>query len=199
MASIQSSSPARNMALVAVFAGFIAALGIVPAFTPPGFSVPITAQSLGVMLAGAILGGRKGFAAVALLLVLVALGLPLLAGGRGGLGQFVTPSAGFLFTWPVAAFVTGWLTERGGTPYRLSWGVVANFLGGIVVLYAGGIAGMAAIGGLSVPTAAVATWIYVPGDLVKVVLAALIARGVHTAYPGLIAARRSRTEEPSAV
>ncbi|MFZ5848187.1 MAG: biotin transporter BioY, partial [Actinomycetota bacterium] len=69
------------MALVAVFAGFIAALGIVPAFTPPGFSVPITAQSLGVILAGAILGGRKGFAAVALLLVLVALGLPLLAGG----------------------------------------------------------------------------------------------------------------------
>lgn len=199
MASIQSSSPARNMALVAVFAGFIAALGIVPAFTPPGFSVPITAQSLGVILAGAILGGRKGFAAVALLLVLVALGLPLLAGGRGGLGQFVTPAAGFLFTWPVAAFVTGWLTERGGAPYRLGWGIVANIVGGILVMYVGGIAGMAAIGGLSVPAAAVATWIYIPGDLVKVVLAAVIARGVHTAYPGLIAARRSRTEEPSAV
>lgn len=199
MASIQSSSPARNMALVAVFAGFIAALGIVPAFTPPGFSVPITAQSLGVILAGAILGGRKGFAAVALLLVLVALGLPLLAGGRGGLGQFVTPAAGFLFTWPVAAFVTGWLTERGGAPYRLSWGIVANIVGGILVMYVGGIAGMAAIGGLSVPAAAVATWIYIPGDLVKVVLAAVIARGVHTAYPGLIAARRARTEEPTAV
>ncbi|GAB2741702.1 biotin transporter BioY [Nocardioides pakistanensis] len=199
MASIQSSSPARNMALVAVFAGFIAALGIVPAFTPPGFSVPITAQSLGVILAGAILGGRKGFAAVALLLVLVALGLPLLAGGRGGLGQFVTPAAGFLFTWPIAAFVTGWLTERGGAPYRLSWGIVANIVGGILVMYVGGIAGMAAIGGLSVPAAAVATWIYIPGDLVKVVLAAVIARGVHTAYPGLISARRARTEEPTAV
>lgn len=199
MASIQSSSPARNMALVAVFAGFIAALGIVPAFTPPGFSVPITAQSLGVILAGAILGGRKGFAAVALLLVLVALGLPLLAGGRGGLGQFVTPAAGFLFTWPIAAFVTGWLTERGGAPYRLGWGIVANIVGGILVMYVGGIAGMAAVGGLSVPAAAVATWIYIPGDLVKVVLAAVIARGVHTAYPGLIAARRARTEEPTAV
>lgn len=199
MASTQSSSPARTMALVAVFAGFIAALGVIPAFTPPGFSVPITAQSLGVMLAGAILGGRKGFAAVALLLVLVALGLPLLAGGRGGLGVFFGPSAGFLLTWPVAAYVTGWLTERGGTPYRLPWGIVANLVGGILVLYAGGIAGMAAIGGLSVAAATVATWIFIPGDLVKAVLAAVIAQGVHRAYPGLIAARRARSKEPTPV
>jgi biotin transport system substrate-specific component len=192
-------SPARNAALIAVFAGFIAALGVIPAFTPPGFSVPITAQSLGVILAGAILGARRGAGAVLLLLALVAVGLPLLAGGRGGLGVFVTPSAGFLFTWPVAAYVVGWLTERGGTPYRLSWGIVANLVGGILVLYAGGIAGIAAIAGLSVWAATVATWIYLPGDLVKVVIAALVARGVHAAYPGLIRARRSRTEEPSAV
>ena len=190
MSSSSSSSPARNAALVAVFAGFIAALGIVPAFQPPGFSVPITAQSLGVMLAGAILGARRGFLTLALFLALVAIGLPLLAGGRGGLGVFVTPSAGFLFGWPVAAFVIGWLTERGGAPYRLAWGVVANTVGGIVVLYAAGIAGIAAIAGISVGAAAVSTWIFIPGDLVKVVLAALVARGVHAAYPGLIPRRR---------
>ena len=202
MASQVSSSvtsPARNAALVAVFAGFIAALGIIPAFQPPGFSAPITAQSLGVILAGAVLGGRRGFAAVAVLLVLVAVGLPLLAGGRGGLGVFVTPSAGFLFVWPVAAYVVGWLTERGGTPYRLSWGIVANVVGGIVVMYIGGIAGIAAIGGLSVWAATVATWIYVPGDLVKVVVAAVVARGVHAAYPGLIRARRDRSQEHAPV
>lgn len=197
--STSPSSPARNAALIAVFAGFVAALGLVPLFQPPGFSVPITAQSLGVILAGAVLGARRGFAAVAVLLVLVAVGLPLLAGGRGGLGVFVTPSAGFLFAWPVAAYVVGWLTERGGAPYRLGWGIVANVIGGIVVLYAAGIAGIAAIAGLSVGAATVATWIYLPGDLVKVVIAALIARGVHAAYPGLIRARRTRTEEPAAV
>ena len=93
MASSRPSSPARDAALIAVFAGFVAALGVVPAFQPPGFSVPITAQSLGVMLAGAILGGRRGFAALALFLALVAIGLPLLAGGRGGLGVFATPTA----------------------------------------------------------------------------------------------------------
>ena len=198
MASSRPSSPARDAALIAVFAGFVAALGVVPAFQPPGFSVPITAQSLGVMLAGAILGGRRGFAALALFLALVAIGLPLLAGGRGGLGVFATASAGFLLAWPVAAFVVGWLTERGGAPYRLTWGVVANVVGGIIVLYAAGIAGIAAFTG-SVWAATVSTWIFIPGDLVKAVLAALVARGVHAAYPGLIAARRNRTEEPTAV
>jgi biotin transport system substrate-specific component len=193
------SSPARNAALVAVFAGFVAALGLIPAFTPPGFSVPITAQSLGVMLAGAILGARRGFASVALFLVLVAVGLPLLAGGRGGLGVFFSPSVGFLLAWPVAAFVVGWLTERGGAPYRLTWGVVANVVGGIVVLYAAGIAGIAAVAGISVWAATVSTWIFIPGDLVKAVLAAVIARGVHSAYPGLIATRRTREKETSAV
>ena len=84
-------STSRDLALVATFAGVVAALGLVPAFTPPGFTVPITAQSLGVMLAGAILGARRGFLSLALLLVLVAVGLPLLAGGRGGLGVFADP------------------------------------------------------------------------------------------------------------
>lgn len=199
MASTQTSSPARNAALIAVFAGFVAALGLVPLFQPPGFSVPITAQSLGVILAGAILGGRRGFAALVLFLALVAVGLPVLPGGRAGLGVFFTPSVGFLLGFPLAAFVVGWLTERGGAPYRLSWGIVANVVGGIVVLYAAGIAGMAAVTGMSVGAATVATWIYIPGDLTKVVLAALIARGVHAAYPGLIAARRERAKETSAV
>jgi biotin transport system substrate-specific component len=192
------TSPARNAALIAVFVGFVAALGLVPAFQPPGFAVPITAQSLGVMLAGAILGGRRGFAVLAVFLALVAVGLPLLAGGRGGLGVFVTPSAGFLFAYPLAAFVVGWLTERGGAPYRLSWGIAANVIGGIVVLYAAGIAGIAAIADISVGAAAVSTWIFVPGDLAKAVIAALVARGVHAAYPGLIRRRQARVEEPSA-
>ncbi|MGH3370589.1 MAG: biotin transporter BioY [Nocardioidaceae bacterium] len=193
-----SPRPARDIALIATFAGIVAALGVVPAFQPPGFSVPITAQSLGVMLAGAVLGARRGSAALVLFLVLVAVGLPLLAGGRGGLGVFVGPSAGFLLAWPVAAFVVGWLTERGGTPYRLTWGVVANVVGGIVVLYAFGIAGIAAVAGISVGAAAISTWIFIPGDLVKAVLAALVARGVHAAYPGLVRARRDRDREPSA-
>ncbi len=195
----RSTSPSRDAAMIAVFAGFVAALGLVPMFQPPGFAVPITAQSLGVILAGAVLGGRRGFAAVLLFLALVAVGLPVLPGGRGGLGVFATPSTGFLLGFPVAAFVVGWLTERGGSPYRLPWGILANVVGGIVVLYSAGIVGMAAVAGMSVEAAAVASWIFLPGDLVKVVLAAVVARGVHAAYPGLITARRRRSEETASV
>ena len=197
MAAPRSTS--RDLALVATFAGVVAALGLVPALTPPGFTVPITAQSLGVILAGAVLGARRGFLSLVLLLVLVAVGLPLLAGGRGGLGVFATPSVGFLVGWPVAAFVVGWLTERGGSTYRLPWGIVANLLGGVVVLYAMGIAGIALVAGISVQAAAVSTWIFLPGDLVKVVVAALVARGVHAAYPGLLGAPRRRHAERTPV
>ena len=190
--------PARDLALIAIFAGIVAALGVVPAFQPPGFGVPITAQSLGVMLAGAVLGARRGGLALVVLLTLVAVGLPLLAGGRGGLGVFFGPSTGFLLGWPATAFVIGWITERGGPRYTLHWGLVANIVGGIVVLYACGIAGIAAVTGISVGAAAVSTWIFLPGDLVKAVLAAVVARGVHAAYPGLIAARRRDKVESAA-
>ena len=192
-------NPARDLALVAIFAGIVAALGVVPAFQPPGFTVPITAQSLGVMLAGAVVGARRGFLALLLFLALVAAGLPLLAGGRGGLGVFFGASAGFLLAWPVTSFVIGWLTERGGPSYRLPWGIVANILGGIVLLYAAGIVGIAVVGHMSVAAAAVSTWIFIPGDLVKAVVAALVARGVHAAYPGLLGARPREETESAAV
>lgn len=192
-------SSSRDLALIATFTGVVAALGLVPAFMPPGFTVPITAQSLGVMLAGAVLGARRGFWSLVLFLVLVAVGLPLLAGGRGGLGVFAQPSVGFLLCYPVAAFVIGWLTERGGPTYRLAWGLVANVVGGIVLLYVAGVAGIVAVTGLSVKAAFVSTWIYLPGDLVKVVVAALVARGVHAAYPGLLGdSRRTRRERAHA-
>jgi biotin transport system substrate-specific component len=192
-------STSRDLALVATFTGVVAALGLVPAFLPPGFSVPITAQSLGVILAGAVIGARRGFLSLVLLLVLVAVGLPLLAGPRGGLGVFAGPSVGFLLGYPVAAYVVGWLTERGGPTYRVSWGLVANVIGGIVVLYVFGVVGVAAVTGVSLQAALVATWIYLPGDLVKVVVAAVVARGVHAAYPGLLGSPRRRTSESTAV
>lgn len=190
-------SPARDLALIATFAGVVAALGVFPAVNPLGIPVPITAQSLGVMLAGAVLGARRGAASLLLFLALVAVGLPLLAGGRGGLGVFAGPSVGYLVGYPVAAFVIGWLTEKGGAPYRLAWGVVANVVGGIVVLYALGILGTAWRAHLSVPVAAVQTGWFVVGDVAKVVIAAVVARGVHAAYPGLLTPRAARTSAPA--
>src|SRR3954463_8239774 len=98
----------RDMVHIALFAAIMAALGLLPPI-PVGFiPVPITAQSMGVMLAGSILGAQRGALAILLFLALVAVGLPLLSGGRGGLGVFFGPTAGFLLSWPGGAFGTGW-------------------------------------------------------------------------------------------
>jgi biotin transport system substrate-specific component len=180
----------RDLALVAVFVGVMAALGLVPAVFPFGSAVPITAQSLGVMLAGAVLGARRGGLSQLVFVVLVAAGLPLLAGGVGGLGIFATPRVGFLVGFPVAAYVVGALTERAGTPYSLLRGFLANVLGGVVVLYVFGILGIMAVARVGVDTATTSVAIFVPGDVLKAVLAALVARGVHAGYPGLLDRRR---------
>ena len=93
---------ATDLARVAVVAAIVAVLGL-----PGGFSlfgaVPITAQTLGVMLAGALLGPWLGALSMAVLLALVAAGLPLLAGGRGGIG--VCPSTA-VSVWPTTRSIT---------------------------------------------------------------------------------------------
>ncbi|MCM2561134.1 biotin transporter BioY [Lutimaribacter sp. EGI FJ00015] len=176
----------RNITLIALFAALIAALGLVPKFDLAG-GVPITAQSLGVMLAGTILGARRGALAVLLFLFLVALGLPLLAGGRGGLGVFQGPTAGFIVGFPLAALVTGWASRawagRGATGVLGT--ALAALLGGVVVLYVFGIAGFALVTDRSFGAAAAIMWVFVPGDVIKAVLAGFITQGVLRARPDL--------------
>lgn len=190
---------ARDLALVAVFVGIMAALGLVPAFYPFGSAVPITAQSMGAMLAGGILGARRGALSMLVFLVLVAVGLPLLSGGRGGLGVFASPSVGFLVGFPVAAYVVGLLSEAGRSAYTLTRGVLANVLGGVVALYVLGVLGIALVGRVGLDTAFTSVWVFLPGDAIKAVVAALVARGVHAGYPGLLGDRRPVRERTSAV
>lgn len=176
--------PARDLALISVFAAVIAALGLPGTMYLFGGGVPITAQTLGVMLAGSLIGARRAFWAVVVLLLLVAAGLPLLAGGRGGLGVFAGPSVGYLLGWPLGAWLTGRLVETRLPRYTLPWGLTANIAGGIVVVYAVGIPMQAWVTGTSnLVAVAVAAVVFLPGDLVKAVIAAVVARGVHRGYP----------------
>lgn len=187
----------RNLTLVVVFAALIVVLGFVPAI-PLGFGVPITLQSLGVMLAGAVLGSWRGAAAVLVVQALVALGLPVLAGGRGGLGVFVGPTAGFLIGWLPAAFVTGLVVERlRAVPVALAAGLGA-VLGGIFVMYAFGILGFwlfknAGLGPTDTPmslsSAALIMAPFIPGDIVKAVLTGLVARTIARYRPAALVAR----------
>ncbi|WP_400999271.1 biotin transporter BioY [Agromyces sp. GXQ0307] len=185
----RARTSARDLAQIAVFAALIAALGLPGALYLGGTAVPITFQTLGVMLAGAILGARKGALSVLLLLVLVAAGLPLLSGGRGGLGVFVGPSVGYLVGWIFGALVIGWFTARLLPRYRIVPALGATALGGIVVIYLVGVPVFAAITGTPLGVAIAGSAIFLPGDLLKVVVTVLVATGVHRAWPGLIEPR----------
>ena len=143
---------------------------------------------LGVMMAGVVLGARRGAIAVLIVLLLVAFGYPVLSGGRGGLAIFASPSAGFLVGWIFGAFVTGYLSERlvneqqSGLVQTVSF-FLAAMVGGIVVLYAFGITYLATAGGMGFPKAFVGSMVYLPGDVTKAVVAALLGRAVMVGYP----------------
>jgi len=175
----------KSIVYIALFAALTAALALFPPISFAGLALPpITAQSLGVMLAGALAGSKRGGLALLLFVVLVAVGLPLLSGGRGGFGIFAGASGGFVLAWPISAFVIGWLIERAPQAGFVKMAAIIAF-GGIVVMYAIGIPWMALVANLPLTKAVTIMLAYVPGDLVKVVLATFIARGVRRAYPTL--------------
>jgi biotin transport system substrate-specific component len=171
----------QDIVYIALFAALMAVLGLIPMISLGVVPVPITAQSLGPMLAGSILGARRGALAILLFVLLVAMGLPLLAGGRGGLGVFVGPSAGFIIAYPLAALVVGTLTQRFWERLTFTKALAANVLGGIVVLYAVGVPVLVAV--TRSPDAALASAVFLPGDLLKACLAAFIAIFVKRGYP----------------
>ena len=178
----------RNIAMIAMGAALIAALGLVPKLTLAS-GVPITAQSLGIMLCGTLLGSRRGALSVLLFLLLVAMGLPLLAGGRGGLGLFVSPSVGYLIGFPFAAVAAGWVVEKWRPDVRHSMlfsATAGAFIGGIVVLYVPGIIGMAITLDKSIAEAAWLGLPFLPGDMIKSVLAGLITWKLATWRPDIL-------------
>ncbi|MGN2639492.1 biotin transporter BioY [Nocardia takedensis] len=176
----------RDMAQVAVFAALIAALGLPGAITVGFSGVPITVQTLGVILAGAVLGPRKGTAAVVVFLALTLIGLPLLSGGRTGLTALAGPSAGYLIGWIPAACVIGLLTVRILPKYPVALGLLINAFGGIPVIYLFGTLGLLLRTDLGLREAITTNGAFIPGDLAKVVVATVVAKGVHRAYPGVI-------------
>lgn len=174
----------RALALVSLFAALMAVFGLIPKIDLP-LGVPITLQTLGVMLAGCLLGPRRGLQAMLLFLAAVALGLPLLSGGRGGFGVFMAPSAGYLLAWPVGAWVTGMLmaTLPGASPRSSAISAfVASAIGGLLTVHVFGVIGLVNIAGLSWSQAFFGTLVFVPGDLIKCAVCALV---VHTVARGI--------------
>jgi biotin transport system substrate-specific component len=173
----------KDVVRIAMFAALTAALAVVPPLALPVTGVPITAQSLGPMLAGAVTGWKRAALSQLLFVALVAAGLPLVAGGNGGFGLLLGPRGGFLLAFPVAALVTGWLFQR----YWDHLNTVSAFgfvvLGGIVVLYAIGNMWVSVVTDLTYIEATIVSAVYLPGDIFKAVAATAIAMTLRRSYP----------------
>lgn len=169
-----------------VLTALLTALVVAGAYVAiPVGPVPVTLQTFFVLLA-ALLGGRRiGIAAVALYLVLGALGLPVFSGGTGGLARFATPTGGFLIgLLPGAAFAAwcsdlGWhRAQESGHPARrrLLW-MIGGGLGATVILYAAGIPFLKLNLDISWSKAFLVGLVpFIPGDLLKLAGAVLVSQ-----------------------
>jgi len=155
--------------LLIVGATAIIAIAAQIAIPIPGTVVPLTMQPLAVLLVGVTLGSARGAAAATLYLLEGFSGLPVFAQGHGGAIWLAGPTAGYLFSYPFAAFVAGWFSQRG-------WGstilrAVTGMLLALGVIYLGGWSWLSAFVG---PKAA---WIggvqpFVLADIIKVAIGA---------------------------
>ena len=190
---LAARSATADLALVSTFAAFIAVCAILPAIVLPGMAVPITLQTFGVMLAGLVLGPRRGALAVLLYLAVGLAGLPIFAGGTGGLAVLGKPSLGYLLAFPLAAALAGHLLTRLSAVRRslLPLGAfAAATTASLLLVHPLGISVMGARLGLSATEAITAGATFLPGDVIKNALAAVVATAVFRAFPDLLRARR---------
>lgn len=172
-------SLARDGLLVVGFSLFMALTAQI-SIRLPWTPVPITGQTLGMLLTGAILGPRRGALAMLLYLVQGAIGLPVFAPSATlpqGFGRLVGPTGGYLVSAPIVAALVGWLAERGWD--RKVWLALAMFVIGNIVIYLFGASWLnvykGTFGNISVMWAGV--YPFLLGDAIKIALAALALPG----------------------
>lgn len=140
-------------------------------FTP----VPLTLQNFGVLLVGLLLGSRRGFAALALYLAEGAAGLPVFSiGGIGGVAQLMGPTGGYLWAYPFAAFLAGWVMERGSKSFARA--LTAGILGDIL-LFAGGISWLFLLTHSLATALRYGFYWFIFAEVIKIMSAAALASG----------------------
>ena len=170
---MNSSSQLRML----VFASLLAALMTAGAYISiPVGPVPIVLQNMFVFLAGLLLGSRWGLASVGVYLLAGACGLPVFAGGMGGIGRIIGPTGGYLIGYLPAVFIIGTISEKGAA--RISFDMVAMVFG-TVFLYACGLTWLKTLTGMPwSKTLAVGMYPFLVGDALKIVAAAAIAKAL---------------------
>ena len=164
-----------DVLLVLAGTGFVA-LAAQVSFDIPGTPVPITGQTFAVVLVGASLGALLGLASLGLYLFVGALGAPVYADGHHGWDVLTGPTGGYIVGFVLAAIVTGWLAQQRGD--RRFSSAVAAMLTGNVLIYAVGLPWLADDQDLGFKeTMAEGLAPFIPGDLLKLYLAAALLPG----------------------
>lgn len=109
-----------------------------------------------------------------LVVVIVLLGLPILSGGRGGLAVLTGPTGGFFIVWPFAAFLVGFLAEKFWKNINVGKYIVANIIGGIVLVYLVGAIYLSYITKMPIDKAFLATMAFIPGDVLKAIIVSVL-------------------------
>ena len=160
-----------------VYASLFAALTAAGAYLAiPIGPVPIVLQNMFVFLAGLLLGSRWGLASVGVYLLAGSCGLPVFAGGLGGIGRIVGPTGGYLLGYLPAVFIVGCISER--KVRRIAYDVIAMVCGSVLV-YAAGVTWLKILSGMTwSKTLAVGMYPFLVGDALKIAAAAAIAKGL---------------------
>ncbi|MDK7928965.1 biotin transporter BioY [Staphylococcus hominis] len=178
----------KNLVYTALMTAVICILGLVPGIPLPFMPVPIVLQNIGIFLAGVILGRKYGALSVIIFLLLTATGLPLLSGGRGGIGVFAGPSAGFLFLYPVVAYLIGLVRDRFKNHINFFTLFIGMLVFGVLLLDIVGTIIMGFIIHMPISKAFLLSFTFVPGDIIKAIIASLIGTTLlnHSRFKNLI-------------
>ncbi|MBX6394633.1 MAG: biotin transporter BioY [Alicyclobacillaceae bacterium] len=180
MAQTRAGAELRGLVLAALMAAVTGALAYV-AVPLPFTQVPISGQNLGVMLSGLLLGPWWGGLSMLFYVVLVALGVPIGAKGHAGLAVILGPTGGYLIGFILGAFVVGWFARGRVSLVKYILGCA---IGGAGIVYIPGASWLAYTNHLTAGQAvALGVLPFVIGDLIKSVVASVVAVGIERAYP----------------
>lgn len=169
----------QDITKIALMVSIIIVLGFFPPIPISLLPVPIVIQNAGFMLSGLLLGKKNGTITTLLFLLLVAIGFPILAGGRGGIAVFFGITAGYLFAYPFAAYFIGWLSERFNPNNQNIWYAFGiTFLFGAVFIDFCGAVGVSLLSEVALSDSFMASLTFIPGDTIKAFLTALIAKRI---------------------
>ncbi len=160
-----------------VYASLMAALVAAGAYLSiPIGPVPIVLQNLFVFLSGLLLGPRWGAVSIGVYLLAGSLGLPVFAGGVGGIGRFVGPTGGYLLGFLPAVYVIGWISN--GSKKHWVMDIIAMVCGSLII-YAFGVSWLKKLTGMTLAkTLALGMFPFIPGDALKIAVAVPIAKAL---------------------